>query len=397
MDYKEIICDPNNLYRAYEKSIKGSKWKESSQKTSLSFLDLIFDLSNDLYDQTYKSGKEYKFVLHERGRKRAITSLTVRDRIVRHVLCDDVLEPQIRKKIIYDNGASLSGRGLSFSKNRFEVHLQKYFREHQSNKGYILFGDYSKFYDNIDHAIAKKMLLKLVDNDSYIQWLFDLIFDKFIIDATDLTDEEFFTYKYGVFNRLDYIEPTSNVITRFIEKSINIGDQLSQLIGIYYPHSIDNYIKIVEQESYYGRYMDDWYIINPSKERLFYLLDKLDQLSKTLGLHININKTRVVPFYTSFSFLQTRYTVSTTGKINKKINSKRVVAMRQRLKKMSRKVETNDILYEDVENMFKSWMGSFYKLLSKEQLDNLLYLYENLFSCKISILNNKLYIERNKS
>jgi len=88
-------------------------------------------------------------------RVRRITSLNVKDRIVRHVLCDYIFMPLIRQRIIYDNGASVKERGLSFSKNRFDYHIKKYIREHGSNQGYILFGDFSKFYDNIDHTLAK--------------------------------------------------------------------------------------------------------------------------------------------------------------------------------------------------------------------------------------------------
>ena len=31
MNYEEIVCDANNLYRAYKVSVKSSKWKESSK------------------------------------------------------------------------------------------------------------------------------------------------------------------------------------------------------------------------------------------------------------------------------------------------------------------------------------------------------------------------------
>ena len=45
-----------------------------------------------------------------------------------------------------------------------------------------------------------------------------------------------------------------------------------------------------------------------------------------------------------------------------------------------------------VENMFKGWMGSFYKLLSKQQRANLLQLYEDLFDKSICVVNKKLVI-----
>lgn len=42
--------------------------------------------------------------------------------------------------------------------------------------------------------------------------------------------------------------------------------------------------------------------------------------------------------------------------------------------------------------MFKGWMGSYYKLLSKAQRKNLLLLFEELFDKSITISNKKLII-----
>ena len=42
-------------------------------------------------------------------RVRPITSIQIRDRIIRHVLCDEVLLPEVKKHIIYDNCASIKG------------------------------------------------------------------------------------------------------------------------------------------------------------------------------------------------------------------------------------------------------------------------------------------------
>ena len=394
MDYKAIISDPNNLYEALIKAIDGSKWKESSQNASLLFLDVIFELSKDLRNQTYKNGDEFKFILHERGKTRPITSLTVRDRIVRHVLCDKIFMPLIREKIIYDNGASLKGRGLSFTKKRFSVHLHKYFNEYHTNKGFILFGDFSKFYDNIRHDLAKDILLELVDYDEYVTWLLDLIFYRFIIDASDMTEYEYLSAKNGVFDKLQYTYPINNNRTKTIEKSINIGDQLAQAIGIYYPHKIDTYVKTVCQIKYYGRYMDDWYIVHPSKKYLHKVLHGINDLSLSLGLHINLNKTKIIPLQKPFTFLQTHYYFSSTGRVCTRIKSKRVTSMRQRLKKLYYKNLNGEVEYDNIENMFKSWIGSFYKMLSHEQLSNLIQLYENLFSCTITIHDGKMYMEK---
>ena len=75
-----------------------------------------------------------------------------------------------------------------------------------------------------------------------------------------------------------------------MNKSVNIGDQLSQIIGIYYPYRIDNYVKYVRSQKFYGRYMDDWYIMNPKKKELQDLLDNIRVIADELGIHINEKK-----------------------------------------------------------------------------------------------------------
>lgn len=393
MNYEEIICDANNLYRAYKASVKNSKWKESVQKFMLNFLRHIFSIQEDLLNRTLKNGPVDEFRLSERGRVRPITSIQIRDRIVRHVLCDEVLLPKIRNHIIYDNCASIKGRGISQQRKRFEVHLHKYYRLY-GNEGWIMFGDFSKFYDNIIHEIAKRELLKLFDDDEFIDWLLTLIFDGFLIDVSYMSEEEYATCLFATFNKLEYREIPKELLTgeKWMAKSVNIGDQLSQIIGIYYPYRIDNYVKYVKGEKFYGRYMDDWYIMNPSKDELERLLAAIRKIAQEYGIHINEKKTRIVKIGSTYKFLQVKYSLGKDGKVIKRINPQRVTAQRRKLKKLAVKVENGEILYEQVENMFKSWMGSFYKLMSKKQRENIIGLYETLFHKTITIVKKKMVI-----
>lgn len=393
MTYEDILCDANNLYKAYKASVKGSKWKESTQRFILNFLSYIFQIQDDLMNRTLKNGRTDEFSLCERGRVRPITSLPTKDRIIRHVLCDEILLPEVRKKIIYDNGASIKDRGISHSRKRFEVHLRKYYNQY-GNNGYILFGDFSKFYDNIIHEIAKRELLKLFDDDEFIAWLLDVIFEGFKIDVSYMTDEEYAVCMDETFNKLEYRKIPKSELTgeKFMEKSVNIGDQLSQIIGIYYPYRIDNYVKYVRSQKFYGRYMDDWYIMNPSKEELLDILENIKAIAKELGIHINEKKTRIVKISSTYKYLQIKYTLTDSGKIVKRINPQRVTAMRRKIKKLAVKVKNGELPYENVEEMFKSWMGDFYKLMSRKQRQNMIALYEELYNKTVVIVKKKMVI-----
>ena len=72
-----------------------------------------------------------------------------------------------------------------------------------------------------------------------------------------MSDEE---YKYcldKVFNAIEYAKIDKSLLTgeKFMEKSIGIGSQISQISGLLYPTRIDNYCKIVKGLPYYGRYI----------------------------------------------------------------------------------------------------------------------------------------------
>ena len=393
MTYEEIVCDANNLYRAYKASVKGSKWKETTQKFAMNFLRYIFSIQEDLVYRTLQNGPVDEFLLSERGRVRPITSIQIKDRIIRHVLCDEILSPKVKKRIIYDNGASVKGRGISHQRNRFEVHLHRYYKLY-GNEGWILFGDFSKFYDNIIHEIAKRELLKLVDDNEFIDWLLTIIFNGFKIDVSYMSDEQYESCITDTFNKLEYRLIPKEFLTgeKWMNKSVNIGDQLSQIIGIYYPYRIDNYVKYVRSQKFYGRYMDDWYIMNPNKKELQDLLDNIRVIADELGIHINEKKTHMVKISSTYKYLQVKYTLTKDGKIIKRINPIRVTAMRRKLKKLAIKVENGGIPYENVENMFKGWMGSFYKLLSRQQRKSLIQLYEDLFNKNVTVVNKKLVI-----
>ena len=376
MDYKSIMTNTDLLYKACKDAVKTSCWKSESQQFKLNILENVSKLKQELKNQTYKSGKTREFTLSERGKVRAISSLSPYDKTVRHAFCDNILVPTLSRYLIYDNGASIKGKGISHTRKRFEVHLHKFFREHNSNDGYILFGDFSKYYDNIRHDKAKEDICKIFHYDSYVSWLLDELFKGFEIDMSN-SEKSISELMDMKFNKLEYINPHKN--EKMIPKSVNIGDQLSQIVGVFYPHKIDNYIKIIQSNKYYGRYMDDFYIIHHDKEYLKRLLEDIKRIADEYGIYINLKKTRIVKLSSTYKFLQIRYSLTSTGKLIKRINPKRTTAMRKRLKKLYKKYLNKQVEYKDIENMYKSWIGSYHKVLSNQSLNNLNNLYNNLF------------------
>lgn len=357
-----IFYDANKIYEAGTKAIKAAPFKYQSQLFEMNQLLLTAEIQKSMKEWSYKPTKGRKFVIKERGKIRNITTNDVIDKTVNHLLCDNVLSPAITPYLIYDNGASQKGKGVSFHRKRLETHLHQYYRKHKSNEGYILLIDFSGYYASIPHDLCLKNLQGFLKNTNKEEakialWILRNIFDVFNIDN-----------KNG--------------------RGVDIGSQPSQNIGISYPSKIDNYIKIVKGVKYYGRYTDDSYIIHEDKEFLKEILIGIKNIASELGLIINDRKTRIAKLSQQFKILQIYYQLTETGRIIRKINPKAITRERRKLKAYKRLLDNKRLTYEEIENIFKSWMAANYKNMSMQQISNMSQLFYNLFGRKVTWKNH---------
>lgn len=333
--YQREIYDGNALYDAYIKAKKGSDWKPQVQKFEMTYLLGLASIQEDLKDRTYEFLPCTHFVLRERGKPRPITGEQIRDRIAKHSLCDEVITPTMRKYLIYDNGASQEGKGISFTRSRLETHLHKFYNQNHSNKGYILLIDFKKYYDNIRHDKLLELFGKYITNDTAL-WFLEKIIDREKVDVSYMTDEEYARCMDEVFNSLEYLKVDRRLLTgeKYMRKHLNIGDQVAQDAGIAYPIPIDNFIKIVKGVKFYGRYMDDSYVIHESKEFLEELLQEIIEIAESIGITVNTNKTHIVKLSEMWRYLQIQYSLTDTGRVIHKIHPKRLTTMRRKMKKL---------------------------------------------------------------
>lgn len=368
------IYDGNALYDAYLRAKRGSDWKPQVQKYEMTYLLDLSKMQRELKERTYEFLPSTEFIINERGKTRYITGEQIRDRIAKHSLCDEVLTPSITNHLIYDNGASLEGKGIDFTRHRLETHLHKYYRKHQSNDGYILLIDFSKYYDNIRHDKLMELFERYVENDTAL-WFLEKIIDRAKVDVSYMTDEEYEVCMDKVFNSLEYSEIDKSLLTgeKFMRKHLNIGDQVAQDAGIAYPIPLDNYIKIVKGVKFYGRYMDDSYVIHESKEFLKELLEEIVEIAHGLGITVNVRKTRICKLSEMWRFLQIQYSLTDTGRVVHKIHPKRLTGMRRKAKKL-----VNVLTEKEFEDWFWAWFKGHCHYMSKLQRTNMIDLYEKL-------------------
>lgn len=374
------VTDLNVLYDAYRASMKSSAWKREPQRFERDFLSEIVKIHDELESRIYVTSERHTFVTHERGKARLIHGARMRDRVVRHALCDNILNPTFERYTIYNNSASQKGKGVDFARKLFERDLHNYWLEHRNNDGYICFVDFSKFYDNVRHKEVKEAACRVVDEMS--GWLFSSIIDTFKVDVSYMSDEEYAHCLEKKYNSIEYYETVpENLKTgkKLMAKSVDIGDQISQSIGVFFPTPIDNYITIVRGHRRAGRYMDDIYIIHHDLGYLKETLKGVSEQAEKLGLYINEKKTHICKLSDKFTYLQMRYQLTETGKVVKRVKPATITRERRKLKKYKKLLDNGEVTYKNIEQSYKSWMGKYTKVMSKRQTKNIKRLYNELF------------------
>lgn len=372
--YQREIFDGNALYDAYIKAKRGSDWKPQVQKFEMNYLLELAPMQEDLRDMEYEFLPTTSFTLHERGKTRHITGEQIPDRIVKHSLCDEVLNPTLERYLIFDNGASVEGKGIDFTRQRLLKHLRKYYTEHGSNEGYILLIDFSKYYDNIRHDVLIELIEKYV-TDEHARWLLRKTVERSQVDVSYMDYEEYENCLNKLFDSLIHQNIDKKLLTgeKFMAKHLNIGDQVAQTSGISYRIPLDNYAKIVRSMKYYAGYMDDTYAIHESKEFLEEFLEEYIEIAADMGITVNTRKTRICKLSERWRFLQVQYSLTDTGRVIQKINPKRLTDMRRRMKKVAPKLTEKEFT-----DWYKSWFKNHYKLMSKQQRLNMDTLFNQL-------------------
>jgi hypothetical protein len=268
--------------------------------------------------------------------------------VVQKCLCDEALTPILTRPLIFDNGASVKGKGTRFAFRRLILHLSKYYRKHKTNDGYALLIDFVKYFDSIDHKTLFRSL------DVYIK---DRRVQSLIRDFISAFGEG---------------------------KSLGLGSQVSQNTAIFQPNRVDHLCKNTLGIKYYGRYMDDLYLIHESKDHLKYCLSEIKKVCDELKITINERKTKIVKLKHGVEFLQGTYKLLESGKIlrlPRKDSTKRV---KRKLKKFKKLLVEGKISSQNIRESYQSWrknymkrFNAYYRVVYMDRLYNSLFVFDH--------------------
>ena len=318
-DSLKKVADPNALMSASKKARSGITWKASVQRYLMNLLKNVADTHKKILSEEDVRRGFIKFDLIERGKLRHISSVHFSERVAQRSLCANALIPTLTRGLIYDNGASLKNKGITFALDRLSAHLQRHYRKH-GNEGYVLLLDFSDYFGRIRHDVIKEILIQNFKDKRLISLAMS------------------FVYAFG-------------------EKGLGLGSETSQIFAVTYPSKIDHYIKEILKIKGYARYMDDSYLIHEDKDYLKKCLEDLKDKFTEVGIVLNPKKTRMVKLSKGFTFLKTQYFLTDTGKVVRKACRESIVRQRRKLKKFKKFSDAGEMSFGHIYNSYMSWRG----------------------------------------
>lgn len=314
-DFEKVI-DFHNMYRAFRKARCGKGCKKSTARFDLAVLDGIHLLIAQLRNKTYQVSDYSEFKVYE-PKERVIQTSSFKDKVIQHSLCDNVLLPRMQEIFIHDNCAGQKGKGTLFGLDRLQEQMLQFYDEH-GMEGYILKCDITKFFYSISHEKLKEIVHQHFGYDQDVCWLCNLF-----IDSTP-------------------------------GKGIPLGNQINQGFALLYLDSMDKLITRELGIQYYGRYMDDFYLIHPSKE---YLKHCLEQIRRHLdGLELTLNgKTQIFPFKNGVSYLGFHTYITAGGVPVRKLKNQNKRNAQRKFVRMAKLVAAGKLPMEKFQASYGAW------------------------------------------
>ena len=310
------VIDFKNMYAAYRKAKCGKGYKKSSAQFGIMALDGINSLIEQLKNKTYTISNYQEFKVYE-PKERIIKTTSFKDKVVQHSLCDNVILPRLQEIFIYDNCAGQKGKGTLFGLDRLSSQMKEFYNRYGYD-GYILKCDIAKFFYNISHQQLKDIVNYYFNDDTDICWLCNLF-----IDSTD-------------------------------GKGIPLGNQINQGFALLYLDGMDKLIKYDLGIEFYGRYMDDFYLIHPDKAYLKHCLYVITEFLKTLDLTLN-GKTQIFPFKNGVNYLGFHTYITSKGKIIRKLKNQNKRNAKKKYIKMAKSVADGKLSIEKFNNSYNAW------------------------------------------
>jgi len=273
------------ILQAYYDCRKNKRQTSNALAFEINYESNLLSLLSEINNGTYSVGRSIAFIVHKPV-QREIFAADFRDRVVHHLIINK-LNPHFEKKFILDSYSCRVGKGTHYGIKRVDRFIRRCSKNY-SQDCYILKLDIQGFFMHINKQILFDMLRPFIETN-YTQDDKELLIDlcrKVVFNNSTqgcLIKGEKYNWKGLPRNK--------SLFHSGLGIGLPIGNLTSQVFANFYMDAFDHFVKHNLGLKYYGRYVDDFVLVHPSKVYLTKLMPLLSRfLQDELGLKIHPKK-----------------------------------------------------------------------------------------------------------
>jgi RNA-directed DNA polymerase len=280
-----------DLVAAWLDCRRSKRQSDTAQSFEANAEHLLCRLRDRLLEGTYRPGSSICFVVTH-PKPREVWAASFEDRVVHHLLYRRIA-PRFEAGFIANSSACIAGRGTLYAAERLEHDVRSITRNWQ-RPAFYLKADLANFFVSIDKHVVRRQLHAKI-HEPWWRWLTDVVLMH--------DPREDFEIR-GPAHLLQRVPPHKRLVNAPADTGLPIGNLSSQFFANVLLNALDQRVKHQLHARYYGRYVDDFYLLHESPQWLnAALADIAGFLPAQLHCRLNPAKTVLQPIERGIDFV----------------------------------------------------------------------------------------------
>ena len=258
-------------------------------------------LFEDIRDRCYELSPSIAFVVTE-PKRREVFAAHFRDRVVHHLVFN-LMNEYWERHFIYDSYSCRLGKGTHFGIKRLD-HFLRQATNNYTREAWVMKLDIDSYFTSMNQGILWELL------------------ERFFTDPSQNLPPEYLDLLAYLLPIIVFARPTYHVCIRgrkrlwadlpahkslfwiAPDRGFPIGNLTSQLFSNIYLGELDHFVKNTLRVHYYGRYVDDLFLVARDRDFLCRMRDQIESfLRRRLLLHLARRKTYLQPARFGVTFI----------------------------------------------------------------------------------------------
>ena len=250
------------IFAAYYSCRKNKRNTANALEFELDYEHKCITLWKSINDRTYHPVKSIAFIV-TKPKRREIFAADFSDRVLHHLI-DMKLRPLLENEFIDKTFNNRKGKGTAYGIQCLHDDIREA-SENYTKDCWICKMDMQGFFMSISKSILIRKIRRFIDeryegNDKEdLKWLTTIIIGDHPEKHCILKSPP------EMWEKLDRNKSLFGIAPNF---GIPIGNLISQLMANFHLNNFDHFVRQELGFRHYGRYVDDFYIIHPNKEKI---------------------------------------------------------------------------------------------------------------------------------